>query len=170
MSTYTESQGQDQMAPADELLATLLAEGWTHRRVASFCGISTKTIQRRLNVEEFAQKVSLLRRQRLSETISRMTRISEKAVDVLEDAMDDEDVKVRMGAAKASLDHQERYHRRAIFEADIEHRMAAIEEEFSLTGLDGEAPVGDPDVGPIEDLQDATQKMGGSEADDPELP
>ncbi len=168
MSKETEQAENGRMDPADELLQALLAEGWTHRRIASFCGISTKTIQRRLNVEEFEQEVSLLKRQRLSETISQIMRVTDKAVHVLEEAMDDDDVKVRMHAAKAALDYQERYHRRAIFEADVEHRITAIEEEFNLNDLNGKTPVGDPNVDPVGDVQHAAEKEGRSEVDQPE--
>jgi len=167
MSTHTELSEHDRMDPADELLATLLAEGWTHRRIASFCDISTKTIQRRLNVEDFAEKVSLLKRQRLSETISRITRITDKAVEVLEEAMEAQEVTVRMRAAKAALDYQERYHRRAIFEADVEHRVAEIEEAFGLSELDGGTPVGDPNVGPVGEVLEAATKPERSETDQP---
>ena len=146
MSTQTEHTEHDRMDPADDLLEALLAEGWTHRRIASFCGISTKTIQRRLKDEDFARGVSLLRRQRLSETISRIRRITDKAVDVLDEAMDDEDVKVRMRAATAALDYQERYHRRAIFEADVDERISNLETAHEGESEAAEGHVGDPQV------------------------
>lgn len=142
MSTRNALTATDRLDPADELLTELLAEGWTHRRVASFCGISTKTIQRRLNDEAFAGVVALRKRQRLSETISRIRRITDKALEVLDEAMDDEDVTVRMRAAKAALDYQERYHRRAIFEADMEERLSALEGQFDI---DEDQP-GDPQL------------------------
>jgi hypothetical protein len=136
--------------PVDELLVTLLAEGWTHRRVASFCDISTKTIQRRLKDPVFSDQVSRRKRERLTAIAVRLTRINDKALDVLEDAMGDEDVKVRMGAAKAALDYQERYHRRAVFEADVEERISEMERGFTGLAGDGDlAHVGDPRVLPI---------------------
>ena len=131
--------------PMDELLVTLLAEGWTHRRVASFCDTSTKTIQRRLKDPEFSDEVSRRKRERLTAIAVRLTRINDKALDVLEDAMEHEDVKVRMGAAKTALDYQERYHRRAIFEAEVEERISTMEQEFAGLAGDGDlAPISDP--------------------------
>ena len=156
MFTHNDETVNDRMDPGDDLLAALLAEGWTHRRIASFCGISTKTIQRRMNDEDFAREVSALKRQRLSEVISRIRRITDKAVDVLDEAMDDEDVKVRMRAAKAALDYQERYHRRAIFEADVDERISNLE-----TASEGRAEVeehqfGDPRVASLADVDIAS--------------
>ena len=136
--------------PIGELLVTLLAEGWTHRRVASFCDISTKTIQRRLKDPGFSDEVTRRKRERLTAIAVRLTRINDKALDVLEDAMGNEDVKVRMGAAKAALDYQERYHRRAIFEADVEERISTMEQGLAEFTGDGDlAPVGDPQISPI---------------------
>ena len=132
--------------PTDDLLVTLLAEGWTHKRVAKFCDISTKTIQRRLNDPAFSDEVSRRKRERLTAIAVRLTRISDKALDVLEDAMEHEDVKVRMAAAKTTLDYQERYHRRAVFEADVEERISTMDQEFAGLAGDGDlAPMGDPE-------------------------
>lgn len=157
MSDRLDQTTDQEREPVDELLVTLLAEGWTHRRVASFCDISTKTIQRRLSDPEFSDEVSRRKRKRLTAIAVRLTRINDKALDVLEDAMEDEDVKVRMGAAKAALDYQERYHRRAVFEADVEERIATMERGFAGLPGDGDsALIGDPRISPINNGEDET--------------
>lgn len=145
MANSTTKPNPGETDPVDELIITLLAEGWTHKRISMFCDTSTKTIQRRLQNDEFKEEVSRRKRERLTEVALRLTRLSDKAIEVLDDAMDHEDVKVRMRAATAALDYQERYHRRAIFEADVDERISNLETAHD----DAQSPddqVGDPQL------------------------
>jgi hypothetical protein len=94
----------------DELLIQLLGEGWTHQRVADSAGVSTKTVQRRMNDPEFAAAVSGRRRDRVAQVGGRLISTSDRAVDVLREALDDADPKVSLRAASLVLDHGHRFH------------------------------------------------------------
>jgi hypothetical protein len=111
----TEEKGQQSGHEAtppeqDDLLIELLGEGWTHQRVADSAGVSTKTVQRRMNDPAFAAVVSRRRRERVAQVSGRLITTSDRAIDVLREALESDDPKVSLRAAALVLDHGHRFH------------------------------------------------------------
>jgi hypothetical protein len=123
----------------DELLIELLGEGLTHQRVAETAEISTKTVQRRLSDPGFAAAVSRRRRERVAQISGRLISASDRAVDVLREALDTDDAKVSLRAAALVLDHGHRF-QQSSEERELARRQDELEERLqaaieSVAGL-----------------------------------
>ena len=117
--------------PRDELMIALLAVGYTHSRVAQECGVSTKTIQRRLQDSEFERLVSARRRERVAATTGRLVALTEDAIGVLQTSFSSEDERLRLQAARLLLEFSHRYHREVVIQWELSARMDQLETELS---------------------------------------
>jgi FixJ family two-component response regulator len=63
-----------ELSDQDELIADLLGQGWTHRRVADSVGVSSKTVQRRMSDPAFSMVVSERRRDRFGQLSGQLRR------------------------------------------------------------------------------------------------
>src|ERR1039458_505815 len=115
-----------EMSDQDELIADLLGQGWTHRRVADSVGVSSKTVQRRMSDPAFSSVVSERRRDRFGQLSGQLLTAGEGAMDVLTVALQSEDPKVSLQAAGLILSHGHRYNR-VLDEHEIQLRFEAIE-------------------------------------------
>ena len=115
-----------EMSDQDELIADLLGQGWTHRRVADTVGVSSKTVQRRMSDPAFSSVVSERRRDRFGQLSGQLLTAGEGAMDVLTVALQSEDPKVSLQAAGLILSHGHRYNR-VLDEHEIQLRFEAIE-------------------------------------------
>ena len=116
----------EEMSDQDELIADLLGQGWTHRRVADTVGVSSKTVQRRMSDPAFSSVVSERRRDRFGQLSGQLLTAGEGAMDVLTVALQSEDPKVSLQAAALILSHGHRYNR-VLDEHEIQLRFEAIE-------------------------------------------
>jgi DNA-directed RNA polymerase specialized sigma24 family protein len=114
----------------DDLIIDFLSEGWTHQRTAETLGISTKTIQRRLTHRVFSDEVSRRRRYRIMRLGGQLVVASNRAIDVLADALESDDPKVNLRAASLVLDHGMR-HRRAEDEQELARRQDELERQLA---------------------------------------
>lgn len=127
-----EHHEMEDLSPDDQRIAALLADGWTHARVAEECGISTKTVQRRLRNRAFRRYVMNLKQAKVSEISSRLTGLCDQAIRVQQELLGSDDEKIRYRASKTILDQARRHHRE-----DVEQqRLAQLHElEELVEGL-----------------------------------
>jgi hypothetical protein len=130
------------MSDQDELIADLLGQGWTHRRVADSVGVSPKTVQRRLSDPAFSMVVSERRRDRFGQLSGQLLTAGEGAMEVLTVALRSEDPKVSLQAAGLILSHGHRYNR-VLDEHEIQLRFEAIERRLEDEAIAREALLGD---------------------------
>lgn len=130
--------GDDQAEPdlRDELMAVLLAAGHTHEQVAEECGVSTKTVQRRLGNPEFASLVARRRRVRITAITSVLVRSADDAVAVIRGAMHSEDERVSLQAARWIAESGRRFHREDVREGEFADRLQNVERRIAER-LDG---------------------------------
>lgn len=116
-----------ELTPADEELATLLSEGISQNAAGEILGVSSRTVRRRLKEPGFRSRVDELRRDRLAVTTARLVRISDSAVDALEQLLDSEDDRLRLRTAQTVLSLGRRHHREETIEMNLTARMEEIE-------------------------------------------
>ena len=131
-----------EMSDQDELIADLLGQGWTHRRVADTVGVSSKTVQRRMSDSAFSSVVSERRRDRFGQLSGQLLTAGEGAMDVLTVALQSEDPKVSLQAAGLILSHGHRYNR-VLDEHEIQLRFEAIERRLEDEAIAREALLGE---------------------------
>ena len=131
-----------EMSDQDELIADLLGQGWTHRRVADSVGVSSKTVQRRMSDPAFSSVVSERRRDRFGQLSGQLLTAGEGAMDVLTVALQSEDPKVSLQAAGLILSHGHRYNR-VLDEHEIQLRFEAIERRIEEEAVAREALLGE---------------------------
>jgi hypothetical protein len=112
--------------PEDDAIIDLLSEGASHQRTADVLGISTKSVQRRVSDTAFAGEVVRRRRQRLTQLAGQFSVASNRAAEVLTDALEADDLKVALRAAGLVLDHGLR-HRRSEEEQELAARQDDLE-------------------------------------------
>lgn len=117
----------NEMSDQDELIADLLGQGWTHKRVADSVGVSSKTVQRRMSDPAFSKVVSERRRERFGQLSSQLLTTGDSAMDVLTGALQSEDPKVSLQAAGLILSHGHRCNR-VLDDHETELGFAAIEQ------------------------------------------
>jgi hypothetical protein len=135
-----------EMSDQDELIADLLGQGWTHRRVANSVGVSSKTVQRRMSDPAFSSVVSERRRDRFGQLSGQLLTAGEGAMDVLTVALQSEDPKVSLQAAALILSHGHRYNR-VLDEHEIQLRFEAIERRLEEEAVAREALRGEAGSG-----------------------
>lgn len=107
----------------DERLAALLARGVTRSKAAKACGISERTIRRRMAEPEFRARVATIRAQLLDSVAGRLASAGRKAVSTLSKLLDADSEGVRLQAASTILS--------VMFKAreavDVETRLIELE-------------------------------------------
>lgn len=138
------STAHDAWSPEDDAIIELLSEGSSHRRTAEVLGISTKTVQRRVSDPVFADEVARRRRQWITQLAGQLTMASNRAAEVLSDALESEDPRVSLRAAGLVLDHGLR-HRRGEDEQELARRQDDLElkMESALAAINSLAQGGD---------------------------
>ncbi len=131
-----------ELSDQDELIADLLGQGWTHRRVADSVGVSSKTVQRRMSDPAFSMVASERRRDRFGQLSGQLLTAGEGAMDVLTVALQSEDPKVSLQAAGLILSHGHRYNR-VLDEHEIQLRFEAIERRIEEEAVAREALLGE---------------------------
>ncbi|MFD0138024.1 hypothetical protein ACFVIL_29290 [Streptomyces sp. NPDC127159] len=100
-----------------------LAQGRTNSQAATEAGVSTRTILRWLDDEDFRREVDDTRTALLRLAVGRLAAASTRAVDALVDALDTEKGQARVQAARVLLDAC-----LSLRESlDLEERLAALE-------------------------------------------
>src|SRR5829696_3717790 len=94
----------------DETLLELLAEGFTHTEAAEFAGCSTKTVQRRLGDDDFARELARRRAVHVSDMTGRLSKLTNEAVNAVEDTLHVDNPTLRFRAALALLNLRLRVH------------------------------------------------------------
>ncbi len=130
------------MSDLDELIADLLGEGWTHKRTAETVGVSTKTVQRRMDDPAFSSVVSKRRRERFGQLSNQLLTAGDMALNVLISALVSDDEKVSLQAANLVLSHGHRYNR-ALDDRETELRFEAIEQALEDEAVAREALLGE---------------------------
>lgn len=114
----------------DELILASLASGMTHAEAAQAASVSTKTVQRRVAEGDFSSEVTRRRREQVEQVTGQLTRLSVRAADTLEAALDDDAASIRLKAVDLTFSWLVRLRR----EADLEQRIAEIEQELAGEG------------------------------------
>jgi hypothetical protein len=94
----------------DEELIVNLAAGRSYRAIEGLMSISRATIIRRMRNPDFRRRVRQARQDYLQRALGHLARGSTDAAIVLRNLLRSVDPKVRLGAAKAILDSQARFH------------------------------------------------------------
>jgi len=107
----------------DETVLELLAEGMTHAEAAAFAGCSVRTVQRRLLDDAFARELTRRRAIRLDDITGRLSRITDRAIDAIEDTLEIGNPTLRFRAAQAVISAALRMRD----ELEIERRLQRLE-------------------------------------------
>ncbi len=103
-STMTNSDkiGQDDSPKSgiDDMLLVALVEGSTLTAAAEKVGVSVRTVHRRLANAEFHQQYSCALRKLRSTCLFRIENAALRAIDTLQELLEFDDPKVRLGAAR----------------------------------------------------------------------
>lgn len=113
----------DPAATAKAIAAEVLAAGGSYTDAGEASGRSKRTIVRWMADAAFARHVADLRAERLSEVAGRLAQMAPRAVDVLADALEDDNTLIRLRAATDVLSWSIRLRRAA----DLEARMLEVE-------------------------------------------
>jgi len=130
----TEQIGEFVMTSRDEMICSLLSQGWTHVLIAEEVGCSTKTIQRLLKDSEFAAELRALRRARVSATTATLELLGATAVQQLIGLMANGDDRTRLAAAKTVLDMGRRHHRQEFMDEEFLTRLEEVEQQVADAG------------------------------------
>jgi hypothetical protein len=111
----------------DELVLCGLAAGMTHAETAELANVSTKTVQRRMSDNKFTAEVARRRGEQVERITGRLSELSVRAVDTLNDSLADDSATIRLRAADLALNWLVKLRR----EADLERRITEIESELT---------------------------------------
>ena len=89
---------------SDELLLTRLAAGATVEQAANAAGISTRTAYRRLADPAFTRRLAQARDELISSALGELVECASEAVATLRALLSASDERVRLGAAKSTLE------------------------------------------------------------------
>src|SRR5262249_52252040 len=116
---------------ADDALLLALACGASVEQAARQCGLSARTVYRRLAEPDFRRRLQALRGDMVSRTAGTLTAAATEAVrtllELLKNSVSDA---VRLGAARAVLEIGMKV--REV--ADLEERLAELEQRLDATG------------------------------------
>lgn len=124
------SEGKGGWDPDDERMMALLAAGYTHARVAEEVGTCAKTVQRRLQLPGFKERVDELKRDLHAESWSRLLGLRDKALGVLDAAMDSNIERTRLQAARTVFELGTRIRKEQASE-EILDRVKGLESELA---------------------------------------
>ena len=111
--------------PGDELLLSALAAGGPIEQAAQAAGVSVRTVYRRLADPGFRSRLGAARDELIVSAIGALATIAAEAITTLHSLLSCEEARVRLGAAKAILDHTLRL-REALL---LEQRVASLERQ-----------------------------------------
>ena len=118
-------------ANADDLLIAALAGGQSVEQAAAAAGVSPRTAWRRLQDEQFRQRLDTARQQTLQTAVDTLTRASTAAAVTLATLLKPEQrATVRLAAARAILELGTRLRE----SQELEARIAALEERLAQQG------------------------------------
>jgi hypothetical protein len=117
---------------ADDAFALALAAGSTIEAAARHAKISERTAYRRLKDPVFVKRVEHIRADLIQRTVARLAALGTIAADALGKLIQSKDERVRLGAARATLDYL--YRGAEIFE--LERRLRELEELVKPEGAE----------------------------------
>jgi hypothetical protein len=112
---------------ADETLILALAAGKSVPEAAKTCGVSERTVYRRLDDPAIRKKIQTLRTEMLTQTLGRMVDGMTDAADVLRTLLNAKSESVALGACRAMLELGVRL-RDSI---EMEERLTAVESRLA---------------------------------------
>src|SRR5215210_5764933 len=98
------AMANDTRTRADELLVAALAGGASAERAAQAAGVSVRTAYRRLADPLFARRLAAARDELISGALGELVGCAAEAVAAMRGLLAAEDERVRLGAARATLD------------------------------------------------------------------
>ena len=96
MEDQNDDEATTELNPTDDRICQLLAEGWTHARIGAEVGVSAKTIQRRLQVPEFASELIRRRRAAVAATTAALEHLGVAALASLRALLDSDDDRLKL--------------------------------------------------------------------------
>jgi len=111
----------------DGLLIVALAGGATVPEAAARARVSVRTVQRRLDDPAFRQHVSEARGAMIARAVGQLADATTEAARTLRELLDAEAETVKLGAARAILEHAVKLRE----SAELETRIAALEERIA---------------------------------------
>lgn len=107
----------------DELIKAALVSRHSYEEAGEAAGVSARTVRRRMADPAFAQDVRARRAERASALSGGLLDLGAKCLEVLSDALEDEDPGTRLRAAQAVLTLGQRFRR----EGEMTDRIARVE-------------------------------------------
>jgi hypothetical protein len=137
MNDFTNNEGDPSARPglegsaqprglqaADEVVVEALANGASYTEAGDLGQMSARTVRRRMSDPAFAAEVARRRGERLGVVSGRLSRLAERALDVLEGALGSERASEALRAADMVLSLDRRYREQVDFAA----RLLAVED------------------------------------------
>jgi hypothetical protein len=112
----------------DEQLVLILSAGGSVSHAAEKAGVSERTVRRRLEDQQFRQRISEARSELIQGAIGRLSMIGRKAVDKLNKLMDDPDPKICLGSSRAVLQYMLSGHEHELLAAQVAELQRQIDE------------------------------------------
>jgi AcrR family transcriptional regulator len=116
--------------PSDELLLSTLAAGSTVEEAARAAGVSTRTAYRRLADPAFARRLAQTRDELITSVLGQLVDSAAEAVETLRALLSANDERVRLAAAKATLEQLLRLRETLT----LSERLAALERTLQKRG------------------------------------
>jgi AraC-like DNA-binding protein len=132
MDDQNEFEATTELDPTDNRICDLLAEGWTHARIAEEVGVSAKTIQRRLQVPEFSSELRRRRRAVVAATTAGLENMGVAALTALRELLGSDDDRVRLRSVELVLQVGRRYHQEDLIEQQVLARLEAVESKAGI--------------------------------------
>lgn len=129
-STNNPEPDIDDLDHQDSELIRLLACGVSQSKAAAQLGISTRTIRRRKEDPVFRSRLSEAKRELHAQSWSMMMDLREKAARALDEALDSDDERTRLAAARYVFDMGARIRRDQVSEETLE-RVEALEAKLT---------------------------------------
>ena len=108
---------------SDDLIIQGLVHGMTYVEVGNLAGVGVRTIGRRLQDPDFVARLNQARAEQTAADAAKLAALAFKAIDVLDDAMDEADPRIRVRAAQLVLKIGPEFRDRTEFEG----RLRALE-------------------------------------------
>jgi molybdenum-dependent DNA-binding transcriptional regulator ModE len=124
---------QERRKRGDQALLAALAAGNSVEDAARTAGVSTRTAYRRLADPVFARRLAETRDELVSNALGELVQSASTAVTTLRELLDASDERVRLGAAKTTLDQLLRLRETLA----LSQRLAALERAIQNRGRGG---------------------------------
>ena len=129
----SEAKCENEAPRNEQLLVTALARGNSQAGAAKASGWSRSSIRRRLQDPDFVAQIEETRRELSTRTMAKLVAAGCRAVATLEKLLDGESEMVRLGSARAILDHLLRYRE----SEELAIRVLGIEKALETTAASG---------------------------------